>query len=516
MAFALRHGSFVANTSTGNQTVSLTSFGGNTPDVVMFMSAGLTAAGGSDNAISMFSCMTDSEQWALSWLNRHNLGNVDILGRHTASKCIHMLTTAGATDGEAQFVSFGADQFVINWTDAPASAILIQYIAISGIQAYAWSDAVRTTTGTESLTGFGFQPKAVIVGSHGNNNTPPAFTGQAHALGVATAAGERGTVTVADFDGASSAQVGTATMEKMLAVSIGNNTALDWHLELTSFDSDGITYEVTDAPSAGSADYWFGLALGGSLLEAKVVTDTQKTSTGTKAKTGVGFEPDGMVVLSRQNATSFDTTASTSDDARMVIGMTDATTESCIWAAFEDAADPTDTDRNHSTTKFLTFLDNTRSTIAEADVTATGADGYTLDWTTADGTARHFIVLALGNIGASPQALTDGGAIASAEAFGTGLVGYNQALSSGGAIASEEAFGVGSFPSNAVLADGGGIVTAEAFGVGLVSVSQGLTHGGGIPSAEAFGSYSDSVRFSPPFGSVQYLRWLKWLQDRNA
>lgn len=104
--------------------------------------------------------------------------------------------------------------------------------------------------------------------------------------------------------------------------------------------------------------------------------------------------------------------------------------------------------------------------------------------------------------GAAAQTLTDGGAIASAEAFGAGriqavLLGggsvpsgeafgsgrIQEALPSGGAIPTAEAFGTGRLAEG--LPGGGGVGSAEALGTGLVS--ERLLDGGAIPSAEAFG-----------------------------
>lgn len=84
------------------------------------------------------------------------------------------------------------------------------------------------------------------------------------------------------------------------------------------------------------------------------------------------------------------------------------------------------------------------------------------------------------------QSITDGGAIASAEVFGTGALSFIQFLTAGGAIASAEAFGTGLVGIRQDLSAGGNIVSAEVFGVGLVR--QGLVNGGAIPSAEAFGA----------------------------
>lgn len=63
------------------------------------------------------------------------------------------------------------------------------------------------------------------------------------------------------------------------------------------------------------------------------------------------------------------------------------------------------------------------------------------------------------------------------------------------------------------LTDGGNIASAEAFGVGLVGQPQDLTNGGGIASEEAFGF--GTLRALPPAGSLHLIRYLKRLQDEH-
>ena len=397
MGVDVKRGSFAANTVTGSQPITGIGF---QPKAVIFMSANLTADGGGDDSHVMVGATDGTRQWVQSHINRNALANVGLSGSQDNTKCINVRLTGGAVDGEAAIVSLDADGFTINWTNAPVGAALIDYIAIggSGFSAYAGITTVRTTLGTQAVTGVGFQPKALLLATQGLQTAPPA--GTAGSIGIGFASGpsssEMGSVTYGDATAAAQQQSTSAEMRKALCIATGNTTVLDWHIELDSFDSDGFTYEVTDAPAAGAADYFFYLALGGADLVAKVVEDSAKTTAGAQAKTGVGFQPKGLLALSRQNATTPDTIATITDNARMVMGMRDATSESYTWGASQDAADPTDTDRYHDRTKVLGFRDNARALLAEADVQSLDSDGYTLDWTTASGTAHHFFVLALG------------------------------------------------------------------------------------------------------------------------
>lgn len=61
--------------------------------------------------------------------------------------------------------------------------------------------------------------------------------------------------------------------------------------------------------------------------------------------------------------------------------------------------------------------------------------------------------------------------IPSEEAFGVGLIGYDQTLSDG-TIPSEESFGVGTIGFDQALTGGGGIASQEAFGVGTIAFAE--------------------------------------------
>ena len=53
-----------------------------------------------------------------------------------------------------------------------------------------------------------------------------------------------------------------------------------------------------------------------------------------------------------------------------------------------DAAATTDTDRRHENTKCYTLIDGSGVVAMDADFVSMDADGFTLNWTTEDNTAR--------------------------------------------------------------------------------------------------------------------------------
>jgi hypothetical protein len=170
--------------------------------------------------------------------------------------------------------------------------------------------------------------------------------------------------------------------------------------DLVSFDALGCTlnYSVVETTQR----VFFALALKGG--QYKVTVDEQKTSTGTKSKTGVGFQPKAVLFMGTNRVASASSDATLS---RLSIGASDGSSEGTVWGESTDNVSTTDENSANVTTKVLRHASNPSTTDAEADLTSLDADGYTLDWTTADATAREFLAIAVGSnaVGAAGPSL---------------------------------------------------------------------------------------------------------------
>lgn len=124
----------------------------------------------------------------------------------------------------------------------------------------------------------------------------------------------------------------------------------------------------------------------------KAGTETQKTSTGTKATTGLGFAPGALIVagIGKTNVAG----ASQNDDY-LSIGAYDGTIHAAWWRGSKSSQNPTSTATRYVTDKILTHSQPPSTTDAEASVASLDSDGFTLNWTTADATARAFGYLAI-------------------------------------------------------------------------------------------------------------------------
>jgi hypothetical protein len=156
-------------------------------------------------------------------------------------------------------------------------------------------------------------------------------------------------------------------------------------------DADGFTVNWTTANASSRIIAYLALK-GGRYF---VGNETQRTSTGTRAKTGVGFTPTGILAFS-VNATA---NASVAAHDRIAIGGASAAgTEGATWAGDTDSLATTSADQSTVTDKVLRLIDTDgpAAADAEADLDSFDADGFTLDWTTADAVAREFVFICFG------------------------------------------------------------------------------------------------------------------------
>jgi len=161
--------------------------------------------------------------------------------------------------------------------------------------------------------------------------------------------------------------------------------------DLTSLDVDGFTLNWT---ATGSARKMAALGIKGGSWHVGDVTQVI-TTPATSQETGVGFTPKGVLFFGADETTN----VTVQDDLNCHIGaMTGASEHSSNWWGSIDNVGDSVTARVSSTTKAVSFYSPTTPTlVAEADFDDFGPDGFTLDWTTVDSTARLIPYVAMGS-----------------------------------------------------------------------------------------------------------------------
>jgi hypothetical protein len=251
-----------------------------------------------------------------------------------------------------------------------------------------------TVTGAQTVTGVPFQPKAVIFFctclASGAADTDVYLT----CCGAATSSAQEFTIANAENGSTSSNAGRAARTDASICMPLNGNFAADAVADFTAFTSDGFTINWSDAAaSANMLVHYFCLG-GTDLTNAKVGAHTiVRTTAGTEATTGVGFQPDCVLFWSPAvpNAASI-------VDSTMCHGAATSTASRFAWAFFEnDAAATMDTFQRRSITKCLVLSDATSVIDGEADLSSFDSDGFTLNWTdpVAAASSRVFYYLAL-------------------------------------------------------------------------------------------------------------------------
>ncbi len=315
-----------------------------------------------------------------------------------ATKALTLLDFTQTTVAECDVTSFDSDGFTLNWTTNNASAYIIHYLAIGGADltnVRADNFSLATSTGNQAITGAGFQPDFVMFLSARDSGAIPNTAVHTYlSLGLAKSSSERAALAFASQDNAGTSETNRYQRTTLCLATLADSGTVDSEADFVSMDSDGFTINNSDAPTLAHKVMYLALK-GGSY---KVGAETQKTSTGTKATTGAGFQPTGLFLA------SFNDVAQTTPQPhhRFSVGAASAAgVEGASWIGDTDAAATSSTNMSTLTTKVIHLInaDDPASPSAEADLSSLDSDGFTLDWTTADATAREFVYLAIGSTG---------------------------------------------------------------------------------------------------------------------
>jgi hypothetical protein len=405
VALAVASGSFLSATSTGNFAVTGVGFQGKV--LLLFGGLHLTGLGTAAGAIASVGMATSSSnrgccgqyaQDAQSTTNTARTQNITSCYREIAG------TT---TMIDVDFVSWDADGFTLNLVSANAASLAdpsrIFYLVLGGEDLtdakVGTFDSGTSQSGALAVTGVGFQPDLLMLASSQHSTTSPTTEGNVNgatlALGFSKSSTSRWAFAGAALN-ASANTTGSGGFNAAAAImqsSVTTRTAYSSRYDLDSFDADGFTLDKEEQSSATSRGFLY-LALTGTFRSA-LGTFTQKTSTGTQATTGVGFQP--LAVLFGSAAKAVNT--SVTEDNKIALGVALSASNRRAIAMVDEgsAVEPTQADRYASEAVAIALMESGTpgTVVAAADLDSLDADGFTLDWTTADATAREIGYLAL-------------------------------------------------------------------------------------------------------------------------
>ena len=379
MAPRMSVGSFAARTTTGNQSVVGVGF---QPNALLMWSSGAATTGFSDGVgLSVGVAASSSEQAACAINIRDGFASGSDTSRYGNTGIIaSQVDTAGsAVTASAALVSFDGDGFTLNWTQAPASALIHNYLAVATQDSYVGSFNTPTSASSVQVSGVGFMPDAVILLSVGATGLTVGTSAEL-SVGMTSGINEDWCTHISDPDAQATTQVVSQGTNKALVAAGGAMVAT-----LQSFDADGFSLAFSAAP--GTARKVFYLALKGGRY---YVGNFTQGSTGSQLVSSP-FLPEGAVLL----GTGATATTVQSDKLGLAIGASDGGDSRATWVLSQDAV-TTSNSSSWTGTDLLTFGSAAKATLArasEADLTGLGAQ---LVWATNDSVARRIGFLAVG------------------------------------------------------------------------------------------------------------------------
>lgn len=394
-------GTFAAATSTGNQTISgIVDENGSsfTPKAILLFSNFQTATGFNDGWFVAMGLTDGTTQMATCTAASDNVAAQRCETTKDTTKLIRVTNSAGTNQRVGTISSFGSGQFVINWTAVTASAEIFHYIAFGGsdLAAKQNNNVFDDTSTTRSADTFSALVSGILA---------------LHGFGAPTAGGT-GTA-IGWFGNKSDGSIPQGTAS--ISIKDNSNPSLCARYQRTDqwkscFNNGASTLfgaaakdafgDAFSANTNSSGVITAALAMGGIAVTAG--SGLQPTSTGNQAVTGLGFSPKCVILVSVGQTAQ----TTTQNEAKFSIGAADRTRQGHIIAGSTHNVTPSVCVTNEDTSHVISCITpnataGSTTTEAQAAMSSIDADGFTLNWGTADATQREYIWVAFGDTPAS-------------------------------------------------------------------------------------------------------------------
>jgi len=394
---SVRVGSFAKITTTGTQTISGLGF---QPKAIIFFwsrnTINATAAAPRSQGIGFTDC---TNQRAVAVAEDDNAGTSNAGRYRTENNVIVILSNGNPTVGSrATFTSCNADGFTINWAASEARADIINYIAIGGpdvTNVRAGTFTLAPATGIQNITGVGFQPNFIMFLWGFTETLNSLATGLEIGMGLADYNNNQGSILncVRDNEASNATKYSQQRTDNVILLST-TACAQDALAAFFGFTADGFRLNVSDAPAANTPIFYLAIR-GGSHAVGNFL---QPTATGIQTISGLGFQPNLVLLFSHNKTAAVITLAVPSTFS---IGAAISTTSrAAVWGQSRNV-DPSNAAVYTDNTKViimrtLSGIGGTGTINAQADFNGFTIDGFQLNWTTVDATQRQIIYWAFG------------------------------------------------------------------------------------------------------------------------
>lgn len=288
--------------ATGRQSITGVGF---TPDLALFLGAGpFSNALGTPQVhgavgLGVAERFTPA-QWAVEVWSLDNTATADTQRIQDNTASLIAVTTSLGLFYRAVLQSWDADGVTLNWTTVQPVAYRQVALFLKGLGAKAGTFTARTGSGSQSVTGVGFTPEALLTASIWGGTTNGS--GQSNTrLSVGLATGPMSEASVNAYDQNVADSMVSKTYRSTTRLLVEHTTSVERTFDLTSFDADGFSGSWS---ATGTGDQIGYLALATASETFQVLAEAVSSSIAALVKR-----------VSKQPATQSGSTATTSKRA---------------------------------------------------------------------------------------------------------------------------------------------------------------------------------------------------------
>jgi len=387
------------NVGVGNQDITTVALGGLTPKAAWFIITEATSDGVAVNhaVLGVGAATATDERWAVCGSSENAVATTDTYRRGVTDECVLIIDPSnGAVDGEADFVSFIANGVRINWGNAPGAAYLLTAILFAGTDVNGYAGTFKphaTVNNSVDITDPNFEPDFLLLAGTGYNFDDSAHGYDNLSLGIVASGGSvmQGSRTFMSVDGVATTDVqGGITASYGYCAPMGSD--FRYKLEFGTFDAQGFTVTTRYGDSLNRDVGYLALEFSGYSVWAGGIDS--KTSGGNQAYAGPGFPPQAVFILPTF-LTGYDAWDSTGLAATLGFSAFTSAAEYCNSIQDEDSQGTSDT-QSLSDDVAVNLPQDDGSAGFVASYVSMDANGFTLNFTTTDGTTRKWFAGAIG------------------------------------------------------------------------------------------------------------------------
>lgn len=334
-----------------------------------------------------------SNEFAVSSFSQSGVGtcNAFTAGRTDATI---QLRDSGTTFTLADLTSLDSDGFTLNVTTA-ASSQDFGFFAIGGADvtnAFVGTTLVPASGGTHAVTGVGFTADLYLFTMVGQQDWNSTGTNSHLGMGAMTASAQMASFSWSDHTATSGQTNSYQRDDSTILLATGATPTQFLRFSKNAIGSDGFTFNLDDLGTTNAEVGFLALKFT-SASWVKLGKETQPTSATTKQTSSTGVTPSGALFWGSLLASS----ASPQNESHMCIGAWDGSNNRAYASCDRDANTNMTSNRRVTNTKCVLRTDFSGGLVSEASVSASAYDSFTLNWTTADATAREFAYVVFGD-----------------------------------------------------------------------------------------------------------------------